>query len=295
MKTQMFRNFARRGLFAVALGVLALVGFVGTGQAQTGSGSPPPTYDWDNSVPGVQQPTSPLVANPDFRSVRLYQVAFPVLVPLAELQGIMPAGFTAIATPAGSQTGTVNFLYIVDQRFERPTLGQTYGPFTGILVTTNAVNNNVSPARTELVFPAFEVSSEVDALNAVFGPGSARLAKVKMKVVEKDGTIRFDFDVKDKSLGFHVEAGAEAPVTINTRTKSDPIGIALRAFNGFTPNRAVRAASISDFLAVPTASANATFETEDGQLHFPAGNLTILGLGPNITFSRNVEFVIKFE
>lgn len=293
MKMQAFKFFAQRGIFALVLGAFALFGFAGTGQAQTGA--PPPTYDWDNSIPGIQQPTSPLVANPDFRSVRLYQVAFPVLVPLWELQAIMPAGFTPIATPAGSQTATINFLYIVDQRFERPKLGQTFGPFTGILVTTNAINNNVSPARTELVFPAFEVSSDVDALNAVFGQGSARLAKVKMKVVEKDGTIRFDFDVKDKDLGFNVEAGAESPVTINTRTKSDPIGIALRAFSGYTANRPLRAASISDFLAVPTASANATFQTPDGLLHFPAGNLRILGLGSSITFSRNVEFVIKFE
>lgn len=295
MKTQNFRFFAGRGLFALALGAFALFGFAGTSRAQTGSGAPPPTYDWNNSAPGIQQPTSPLVANPDFRSVRLYQVAFPVLVPLAELQAIMPAGFTALATPAGSQTGTVNFLYIVDQRFERPALGQTYGPFTGILVTTNAVNNNVSPARTEIVFPAFEVSSDVAALNAAFGPGSARLAKVKMRVVEKDGTIRFHFVVKDNGINFEVEAGAEAPVTINTRSISDPVGFPFRALNGFSPNRAFRAASIGDILSVPTASANATFQTPDGLLHFPAGNLTILGLGPNITFSRNVEFVIKFE
>ena len=286
---------AVRGIFSLALVALALFGFAVAGRAQTGSGLPPPTYDFDSGTPGTQPPTSPLVAGYDFRSFRQYQVTIPVLVPLSELQAILPSGFNAIATPAGSQTGTISFLCIVDQRFERPDQGQTYGPFTGILISTNAVNTNTSPARTEILFPGFEVSGESVALNAAFGAGSARLARVKLEIEQEDGKIRFKFDVKDKELGFDVKAQAESPVGINNRAVGDPVGLPFRALNGFVPNTAFRAASQNDVLVVPATAAKAKVDAPGGRLNLPAGSLTILGVGQNITFSRNVEFFVKFE
>lgn len=282
----------RATLSATAFTIFALAGIA---HAQMGSGFPPPTYDWDSTVPGTQPPTSPLLANYDFRSVRLYQVSIPVLVPFGQLQRIMPSGFTAIATPSGSQVGTVNFLYIIDQRFERTVTDQNHGPFSGVLLTTNMLNTTATPARQEILLPAFEVSGEVAALNAAFGPGSSRQARVTVETEEEEGQIKFNLDIKDAGIGFDVKASATAPLAINNRVKSDPVSLPFRPTNGFIPNTAFFAASQGDALTVPTASAAARFQTPDGQLHLPAGSLTILGLGQNITFSRLVEFLIKFQ
>ena len=88
---------------------------------------------------------------------------------------------------------------------------------------------------------------------------------------------------------------AESSANINNRSVSDPVGLAFRAFNGISPNRAFRAASQSDTLAVPVADAKLKLNVPGHRLHFPAGSLTIVDTGANITFSRNVEFIIKFE
>src|SRR5712691_2463308 len=63
----------------------------------------PPTYDYDTATPGTQPPTSPLLAGAEARFVRTLALLFNVIVPLTELQAILPAGFTATELPpAGS-------------------------------------------------------------------------------------------------------------------------------------------------------------------------------------------------
>ena len=262
-------------------------------QAQTPSGSPPPTYDYDATVPGTQPPKSPLVAGYDYRSVRTYQVTIPVLVPLAQLQAIMPAGFSALPSAPGANTATLSLAFFLDQRFERTSVNQSYGPVSALLVSTTARNDIAG--RNEIVFPAFEASGEIAALNASFGPGSARLADVKVAIEQQNGMMRFSFDINDPGLGFKIRAEAESPAAINNRTMSDPVLLPFRTFNGRTPNNAFWAASQSDTLAVPTAAANVKLHATGNRLRFPAGTLSIVGLGPTVTFSRNVEFILKFE
>jgi hypothetical protein len=264
-------------------------------RAQGPQGSPPPTYDYDAATPGTQPPTSPLVANHEFRSLRLYQMSIPVLVPLAELQAALPAGFVPVATPANSNTATVTLMFIYQQRFERTAVGQSFGPFSGVLVSTTVLNTNASPARQEILFPAFEVSDWVGPLNDSFGPNAARQANVKVDISEKDGVMRLKFDVHDPASGFKVKAQAESPVNINTRSVSDPIGLPFRTLGGVTPNDAFRGASASDTRAVPASEAGAQVDAPAGRLALPGGSVTILGLGANVSFSRNVEFFLKFE
>lgn len=264
-------------------------------RAQSAQGSPPPTYDYDASQPGTQPPTSPLVASHEFRSVRLYQLSIPVLVPVAELQAALPPGFHALATPAGSNTATLTLMFIYQQRFERAVVNQSFGPFSGVLVSTTILNTNVTPARQEILFPAFEVSDWAGPLNDSFGPGSARQANVKVDIGEKDGTLRLKFDVHDPASGFKVKAQAESPVNINTRSTSDPIGLPFRTLGGLTPNDAFRGASQSDTLSVPAAAAGPQVDAPAGRLRLPGGDVTILALGANVSFSRNVEFFLKFE
>lgn len=260
---------------------------------QTGAGSPPPSYDWDTTKPGTQGPQSPLIAGSTYRSLRTYQVSIPVLVPISELQTIIPAGFTPVATPSGSNNATITLGLFVDQRSETPDLN--FGPISALLVSTTVNNTNVNPARQELLLPFFEVSGGVEALNGVFGPGSARLAKVKVKVDESDGVLSFKFTISEPRIGLHLVAEAEVPSGLTTRAVSDPVGIPFRTVNWLAPNGAFRAASQSDTATIPTASANVKVETLGNRINFAPGSVSIVGLGSTITFNRNLEFVLKFE
>ena len=263
-------------------------------RAQSAQGAPPPTYDYDPATPGTQGPTSPLVAGHEFRSLRMYQLSIPVLVPLSELQAALPAGFAPVATPANSNTATLTLMFIYQQRFERTGVG-SFGPFSGVLVSTTVLNTNTTPARQEILFPAFEVSDWVGPLNDSFGPAAARQANVKVDITEKDGTLRLKFDVHDPASGFKLKAQAEGPVNVNNRSVSDPIGLPFRTLGGVVPNDAFRGASQSDTLSVPAATAAAQVDAPAGRLALPGGGVTILGLGASVSFSRNVEFFLKFE
>lgn len=280
----------RLSLLALAGGLLTVTGV----RAQTAAGSPPPTYDFDLATPGTQPPTSPVVANHDYRSLRTYQMTIPVLVPLSQFQAILPPGFNAIPSAEGANTATLSLGFFVDQRFERTGVNESYGPVSALLVSATVTNTNVNPARSELVFPAFEASSDVDALNASFGPGTARLADVKVSVEQMKGKMRFTFNIADRELGLKLRASAEAPTTINNRSTSDPVGLVFRALNGRTPNAPFRAASQSDALTLPAGDAKAKLTAANRKLRFPAGTLTVVGVGPNVTFNRNVEFFVKF-
>lgn len=259
------------------------------------AGSPPPTYDYDPATAGTQPPQSPFLNGFTYRSVRTYQFTIPVYVPISEIAPLLPAGFDPVAAPAGSDTTLLNLGFFLDQRFQPALNGPVYGPTTALLANMTALNNNVSPARQEIVFPLFEASAEVDALNGAFGAGSARLAHVKASVTEEDGILHFAFDMSDPEIGFSVRAKAECPAALTTRSISDPVGLAFRALNGQSANPAFRASSQSDTVSLSPAAANVQLVSPGHRLNLRGGAVSIVGIGPSITFNRNLEFVIKFE
>ncbi|MFZ4702958.1 MAG: hypothetical protein ACOYMG_23180 [Candidatus Methylumidiphilus sp.] len=292
MQTLSMRSLMPSGLGLLAFALAQLLAFAPAVSAQS---EPPPTYDYDAFTPGTQPPQSPLLDGYTYRSVRTYQVAIPVIVPLAELQAVLPPGFAAIATPAGSTTATVTLNLFLDQRFQPVVGGPTYGPTTALLITVTALNNNLATPRLEIVFPGFEASADIDQLNAAFGAGAARLAKVEAEIKEGKGRLHFSFELSDPGIGFKLRAEAEGPAAINNRAISDPVGLPFRTLSGFTPNQAFRAASQSDTLSIPSSSAGVKLLAPGNNLQLQTGKLAILGLGANVTFSRNVEFMLKFE
>jgi hypothetical protein len=127
------RNWIRvKAALAVAVASVCLAG---SAVAAGPTGASPPAYDYDPTTPGVQPPTSPLLAGYNYRSVRTYQVTFPVLVPLDQLQAIMPPQFSATPSAAGASTSTLNLAFFLDQRFDVGGTG-TFGPVSGVLVST---------------------------------------------------------------------------------------------------------------------------------------------------------------
>lgn len=264
--------------------------------AQSGTVAPPMTYDYDPAVAGTQGPKSPLLAGYSYRSVRSYQVAVPVIVPLADLQAILAKGYTALPTVAGSTFSALTLNLIFDQRFQPAAdSSTTYGPTSALLVTATVLNSNFATPRQEIIFPCFEASSDVDKLNGTFGVDAARLAEVKASAVEEKGILKFSFAVTDSAIGMALTVEAQAPDTINTRVVSDPVGLPFRSFNGLVPSNSFWATSQSDNLAVPVAAAKVKIHSPGHRLYFPAGALSIIDIGPTVTFSRGVEFFIRFE
>ena len=265
-------------------------------QVNPGTAAPPPTYDYDTALAGTQGPKSPLVAGYSYRSVRSFQMAVPVFVSLTELQATLPPGYIPVATPAGSDTATITLNFFMDQCFQPSASSPTtFGPTSAVLITTTVLNNNLATPRQEIVFPSFEASSDVDQLNGAFGPGSARLAKVNASVIDKKGVKTFEFKVTDKALGFEVIAEAQVPGNIPNRVVSDPVGLPFRTFNGFEPNKAFWAASQADAVTVPAADTKILLYVPNSQFTFPTGKVSLVRLGANITFNRNLEFILKFE
>ena len=144
---------------------------------------------------------------------------------MADLQAILPPGFTAIANPAGSANTSITLNFFLDQRFQPDvTKSTTYGPTSAMLVTATVLNSNVSEPRQEIVFPSFEASSSIDQLNAAFGPGTATKAKVKGEVSEHNGNLKFVFSITDAATGFDIAVAAFGADTLIRAASATPSG-----------------------------------------------------------------------
>ena len=65
----------------------------------------PPSHDYDTVIPGIQGPTSPVLANPTGRLFSAARLSVTTIVPLEDLQRILPPGFTANPLPAPNPPG----------------------------------------------------------------------------------------------------------------------------------------------------------------------------------------------
>jgi len=227
--------------------------------------------------------------------MRTHNVGIQALVPLAQLQAILPAGLTAVANPVGSSTAQVVLTFVYQQRTE--IVGQgTFGPASSLFVTTTVANDALG--RQEGLQIAVYVNDQalVDALNVQFGPGALRLADVNLKFEQKNGSLNFDGTVNHPGTNFKIRASAECHEAIDTRVTNDPGPLAVR-FLGDGPviNPSFRIANQLDNRVLPVATAQATITPTHGPLRLPAGNVTISSLGPSVIFARWIEIFSKRE
>ena len=103
-----------------SLGILVLTVATLALQPSRAHAQQPPTYDFDPAVPGVQGPTSPLLAAPYTHFFRTISLNVPLLVPAAELQAALPPGFTALPDALGRATVTALFSYMVTDAEQAP-------------------------------------------------------------------------------------------------------------------------------------------------------------------------------
>ena len=65
----------------------------------------PPSHDYDTAIPGIQGPTSPVLANPTGRLFSAARLSITTMVPIEDLQRILPPGYTANPLPAPNPPG----------------------------------------------------------------------------------------------------------------------------------------------------------------------------------------------
>ena len=172
---------------------------------------------------------------------------------------------------------------------------------------------NTALNRPEGLLLAIEFSdeSQVNCFNAVFGPGSSRVANVETEIREKRGQLQMKFDVRDPEIGLRVQVQADGPAAIVDRGRADPAG-PLRSVNGgISASSAFTAGQQFDFLLVPRTPDNLTLKVgyrhqrwddrgngdngDDekvdrngrGRLRLPGGSLQIMGVGAAFNFQRN--------
>jgi hypothetical protein len=247
------------------------------------------------SLPTYGLPTSPLLQGYEAHAFRTFQLNVPVFVPLAELQNILPAGFTAIASPSGSSTAQVTLGLIYHQRTER--VGSVDGPASSLAVT--ATVRNVSLGRNETVLLANEQSNaaSVANANAIFGEGTTRLAEVESEIEEESGLLQLNFDVTDEDIGLKLKVRARVSALNMTRVALDPNSTPFRALNGTVAANSFFQTMRYDNVSLSTAAGNPRVDVPGSGdvLRLPGGNLSILNVGAAMTFQRWRENYTKLE
>ncbi len=285
-------------LALLLMAVTMSLAFSGQARSLAQPAAPPsalPSYDYDTTAPGVQGPTSPLVANADLRAFRSHQFAFGVLVPLAELQALLPPGFAATPSQPGADTALAGITFVYHQRTEVAG-GSIVGPSSGVFVSVTVTNQALARQEALYLVAVFNDQPTIDAHNSVMGPGGWRLGEVEVEIKEEAGMVGFAFDVSDAESGMRLRASATGPAAMLNHSRFDPQPAPFRFLNaGGQAGPASRAASQSDNQTVPAATADLKFKANGGKLVLPGGSLTITGLGPNVSLVRWAEVFSKVE
>jgi hypothetical protein len=258
----------------------------------------PPTYDYVPDEPtkpetlGVQPPRWTMPEGPlagfDVRSMRDYNLQVFLSVPLGDVQAILPPGFTALPSAPGGNTASLQVGFIGGSTSWYAGIGVT-GPVSYAGFSVPAYNTTLGRPETLLV--AIEVSTveALELVNALYGPGTARLAVVEEKIETEGDATRVRFKLKDQGLGLHVSAEAYCPYPINLRTQIlDPK--IWRFTAGRTAGPSYRQGGMGDTRPVTLTEAGAVVEAKNGLLKLPGGSVRLLGLmGPTVSFYRNQE------
>jgi hypothetical protein len=252
-----------------------------------------PTYDYDTVTPHTQPPTAPVLANPTGRILSTLGLAFSVYVPLAELQAILPPGFTATPAPPPlpADVAGINLQYSFHQQFAL-TAGGVSAPAAGLSAYHFARNTALN--RLESVALAVEQSdgSFVDCQRAMLGPNGSRVAEVKAEAKQKRGQLQLKFDVEDEEIGLWIRVWVEGSSALVARgNHSDPVAVASRTLDGgMLANPAQRWSVMSDQLLVPIADKNFRLTVggrgaiPQGQLGLPGGAVTVVSVDPTFRF-----------
>ena len=263
----------------------------------------PPSHDYDTVIPGIQGPTSSVLANPTGRLFSAARLSVTTIVPLEDLQRILPPGFTANPLPAPNPPGLAGLGLGFDFQAQCDRAGAAPSGSAPWMFALHQARNTAL-ARNEVLVLAAEVADEsfLNCHQAILGPGGSRLAELEAEVRQKQGQLLIQYDVEDEAIGLHIKVRAEGPAAFSARNNhADPAPSPLRTLDqGLFANPAQRFSIMADAVGVPIRDRNFRLtlgrdrddDADDGTLGWiglPGGRVRVVGVMPNFTFQRWFE------
>jgi hypothetical protein len=273
-----------------SLGILDLAGATLTLQPARAYDQQPPTYDFNAAVPGVQGPTSPLLAAPYTHFFRTISVNVPLLVPAGELQATLPPGFNALPDALGRATVTTLFSFMVTDAEQAP-----LAPYHTLVLLAGARNTALDRNEVLVLARFYSTQESVDAQNLTTG-GGARLADFVWENAEKGGELEIRVQINSEEVGLGLSVVATGPSEMNQRITFDPNPFPFRWVDAGVALDSFSVGSIFDQRAVATTPTNIEVCAKDGRLKLPGGScVTVLGPGSPFAFSKGQAVYLDWE
>lgn len=273
-----------------SFGILVLTVETFTLQPARAYAQQPPTYDFDPAVPGVQGPTSPLLANPFTHFFRILSVNVPVLVPAMELQAALPPGFTALSDALGRAPINALFSFMVTDAEQAPVM-----PYHTLVLQAAALNTTLNRNEVLVLARFNSTQGSVDAQNQTTG-GGAWLAGFEWEISEKRGEFDIRVQIASQEVGLGLSVAAKGPAEMNQRVKLDPNPLPFRWVDGLVALNSFRIGSTLDQRAIASTLTNIEVSAKDGRLELPGGfSLAVLGPGGTFVLSKAQVVYLNWE
>lgn len=273
------------------LGAL-IVMWAGIASAQPPLGSTPPGYGELSSAQAAGA-----VAGYQLRLFRSFNISIPFVTKLADLQALLPPGYTAIASPAGSDTANAAIGIAFQQR------QQIMTAFNGVAPGVYAPNSELNVSATvlnpsgavELVLLHGERSTQeiTDIVNAMFGANSVyRSDEYNFSVGEKDGVFVMAASIRNDTTGFRLKVDVATTQPLVRRTVANPVPITARFVTRTQANTGFRLAQQLESEAIATQM-QLKIDTPGNYLKVPGGGLHIVSIPATMSIQRWAENFIK--
>jgi hypothetical protein len=273
-----------------SLGILVLTVATLALQPARADAQQPPTYDFDPAVPGVQGPTSPLLANPFTHFFRTISMNVPLLVPATELQVALPPGFNALPDALGRASINALFSFMVTDAEQAP-----IAPYHTLVLLVGARNTTLGRNETLVLARFNSTQGSVDAQNLTTG-GGAWLADFEWEIAEKRGELEIGVDINSEEVGLGLRVAATGPAEMNQRIRFDPNSSRFRWVDAGMALNSFWVGSTFDQRAVASTPTNVQVSAKDGRLELPGGfSLTVLGPGATFVFQKGQVVYLDWE
>jgi hypothetical protein len=245
---------------------------------------PPPSYG---------PPPSPALIGYQSSQFSPQGFAFTLDVNIADLQGFLPAGYTAVPATPGATTTTVTAIAASQNMLtlQTPT-GEfapgTYGPYDSFDLVAVALTPPGSLRPLEVVSLArFANNSEiVDLRNALTGAGSTQLADITVQILEEDGEVRIRAKVRDFDFGLRVNASVTTPAEVASQVRNQG-PLPGRSVNALVSPPTLAAGGLTAVSSDSAArSAPEAFEFS-GAIRLSGGRLRVQAANPGTAYWNN--------
>jgi len=248
---------------------------------------PPPSYG---------PPTSPALAGYQASQFSPQGFGFRLEVTLADVQGFLPAGYTAIPSAPGATTATVTAIvgYQNLLTLQNPTgsfAPGTYGPFDSFDLVVPALTPPGSSRPFEVVSLArFVNNSEIaDLRTALLGTGATQLADITVKTLEKDGALTITARVRDLDFGLRVVASVTTPAEVASQARNQA-PLPARNVNSLVSPPTPATSGLTAVSGDSAARSAPEAFTFSGAIRLSGGRLNVLTASPGTAYWNNETF-----